>query len=357
MKTARLLIALFALAAGAAACDDFDAVLGTEEPGELRWSMNTVTKSAQEVPDTNDFYLYVRDAAGKILYEGFYGASPTVLQVKPGTYSVKAISGEFLEPRFASPQYGDEQTVVVESGQKVMVRLACALLNCGVLLDIDPKFPASYPGAALFLGQGSFRLDYALSEKRTAYFFPGEVTLSMSNRGEVVQLLTRSLRARDILRLKLSAVPEEQGGSIEVGIDTTRNWIDDSFVIGGDDQGCSGDDPENAISVGDAASHIGEKGVWIYGYIVGGDLSARGLNIKTSGITKPSHLALAARSSVTEKASCVAVELPSGPLRDALNLVDRPDLIGTRVFLKGNIVEAYFGTVGLKSTEDYLLRN
>ncbi|MBP5796099.1 MAG: hypothetical protein J6W07_04590, partial [Bacteroidales bacterium] len=98
---------------------------------------------------------------------------------------------------------------------------------------------------------------------------------------------------------------------------------------------------------------IGEEDVWIYGYIVGGDLTANGKSVKTSGITKPSHLAIAARSSVTEKASCVAVELPSGKVRDALNLVDHPDLIGTRVFVKGNIVESYFGTTGLKGTSDY----
>ena len=350
------MLAALPLFACLTACDDFEAVLGTQEPGELLWSMQTVTKGVCEVPDTNDFYLYVRDASGKTLYEGYYGDSPTVLQVQPGTYTVKAVSGEFPEPAFERPQYGDEQTVVVGSGQKVTVHLACALLNCGVQLDIAPEFPAVYPGAKLFLGQEPWRLEYLLSEKRTAYFFPGEVTLGMSSNGEDVPLLTRSLRARDVLRLKVSAAPDAQGGSIEVGIDTTRNWIDDSYVIGGSSEDC-GDSPENAVSVGDAAAHAGENGVWIYGYIVGGDLSARGASVKTSGITKNSHLAIAARSSVTEKASCIAVELPSGPIRDALNLVDHPQLIGTRVFLKGNLVEKYFGTTGLKGTSDYKLRD
>jgi len=357
MKNVRLLFACAALAAGAAACDDFDAVLGTEDPGELRWSMYAVTKAAAEVPDTNDFILSVRDASGALLYEGYYGDSPTVLKVKPGTYSVKAVSGLFIEPGFDIPQYGDEQTVLVQSGQKVTVQLACALLNCGVLLEIAPEFPASYPGASLYLDQGSTHLPYLNTEKRTAYFFPGEVALSMHYKGEEQQLLTRSLKARDILRLKVSAIPEEEGGSIEVGIDTTRNWIDDSFIIGGSTGDSSGDTPESAVSVGDAAAHAGEKDVWIYGYIVGGDLSANGKNVKTSGITKPSHLALAARSSVTEKASCVAVELPSGPVREALNLVDHPELTGARVFLKGDVVEKYFGTTGLKSTSDYKLRD
>ena len=352
----KILIAALPLLACLTACDDFEAVLGTQEPGELRWSMYPVTKGVREVPDTNDFYLYVRDASGSVLYEGYYGDSPTVLQVRPGRYSVKAVSGEFTEPSFDCPQYGDEQSVVVESGQKVTVRLACSLLNCGVLLDIAPEFPAAYPGASLYLEQNPARLQYGFTESRTAYFFPGEVSLLMADGGTENRLLTRSLRARDILRLKLSAAPGVQGGSIEVGIDTTRNWIDDSYVVGGSSEGC-GDCPENAVSVGDAAAHAGENGVWIYGYIVGGDLSSRGASVKTSGITKNTHLALAARSSVTEKASCVAVELPSGPVREALNLVDHPGLIGTRLFLKGNVVEKYFGTTGLKGTSDYRLRD
>jgi hypothetical protein len=356
MKTVRLFFAFLALAAAAAACDDFEYALGTQEPGELRWSMYSVTKSAREIPDTNDFVLTVRDASGKVLFEGYYGDSPTVLQVKPGTYTVKAVSGDFTEPGFNRPQYGDEQSVVVESGQKVTVHLACALMNCGVQLEIGPEFPASYPGAELYLDQGSAHLLYANTQKGTAYFFPGEVSLTMSHGGALSVLLKRQLKARDILRLKISAVPAGQDGSIEVGIDTTRNWIDDSLVIGGSDDGGSGDCPENAVSVGDAAAHIGEKGVWIHGYIVGGDLSARGASVKTSGITKNTHFALAARSSVTEKASCVAVELPAGTVREALNLVDHPDLIGKRVYVKGNIEEKYFGTTGLKGTVDYKLR-
>ena len=351
----KILLAVLPLIACLAGCDDFEAVLGSQEPGELRWSMHPVTKAVQDIPDTNDFYLSVRDADEKTLYEGYYGASPTVLQVLPGTYTVKAVSGDFPEPCFASPQYGDQQVVVVGSGQKVTVRLACALLNCGVQLEIAPELPAALPDAVLYLDQDSHRLEYGYSEKRTAYFFPGEVALTLFDKGIEQQLLTRSLMARDILRLKISAAPQAQGGSISVGIDTTRNWIDDSYIVGGGSS--CGDSPDNAISVGDAAAFAGEKGIWIYGYIVGGDLSANGKNIKTSGITKPSHLALAARSSVTEKAHCIAVELPTGPIRDALNLVDHPNLIGHQVFLKGTLVEKYFGTTGLKSTSDFLLRD
>ena len=136
--------------------------------------------------------------------------------------------------------------------------------------------------------------------------------------------------------------------SITVQTDTSRSWVSENFTIG---QG--GGQGGGTLSVGEAASHIGEKGVWVAGYIVGGDLTSAGKTVKTEGINKNTHLALADRSSITDKASCLAVELPAGKVRQALNLVDHPELIGKRVKVKGDLVDKYFGTVGLKSTTDY----
>ena len=88
---------------------------------------------------------------------------------------------------------------------------------------------------------------------------------------------------------------------------------------------------------------------------MGGDLSSAGKSVKTDGITKNTHIALADRSTITTKEDCVAVELPKGSTRDALNLVDHPELRGQRVYVKGNLVESYFGTTGLKGTSEYKL--
>ena len=129
---------------------------------------------------------------------------------------------------------------------------------------------------------------------------------------------------------------------------TKQYGLSQNFTIG---QG--GGQGGGTLSVGEAASHIGEKGVWVAGYIVGGDLTSAGKTVKTEGITKNTHLALADRSSITDKASCLAVELPAGKVRQALNLVDHPELIGKRVKVKGDLVDKYFGTVGLKSTASY----
>lgn len=362
--------ALLPLVAVLGACDDFGLRSGGQ--GELRWIIagnGADTRAASaEIPDTNDFILKVSDAKGKILYEGSYGDSPESLLVDAGSYTVAVHSIEFTTPGFSRPVYGDEQVVVVKAGATVTVRLNCTLENAGVRLQVAPDFLTSYPDGVLFLKSGETRLMYGYSEKRIAYFKPGPISLVLNDRGADEILLTRTLDARTILTLNISA---PYGGtaatsSITVAVDTAKIWNSESYVIGGGGSGSggsgsggdddSGTDLDSAYSVAQAADHIGEDEIWVFGYIVGGDLSSAGTTVKTSKFTKATHLAIAARSSVTTKASCIAVELPKGPVRDALNLVDHPDLVGTRVYLKGSLVTSYFGTTGLKAVSDYVLK-
>ena len=364
--------ALLPLVAALGACDDFGLRSGGQ--GELRWIIEESgagTRSANaEIPDTNDFILKVSDAKGNVLYEGAYGNSPESLLVDAGSYTVAVHSIEFTAPGFSRPVYGDEQVVVVKAGATVTVRLNCTLENAGVRLQVASDFLTSYPDGVLFLKSGETRLMYGYAEKRIAYFKPGPISLVLNDRGADEILLTRTLDARTILTLNISA---PYGGtaatsSITVAVDTAKIWNSESYVIGGGGSGSGsgsgssgGDDDsgtglDSAYSVAQAADHIGEDEIWVFGYIVGGDLSSAGTTVKTSKFTKATHLAIAARSSVTTKASCIAVELPKGPIRDALNLVDHPDLVGTRVYLKGSLVTSYFGTTGLKAVSDYVLK-
>lgn len=353
---------LFPLLAGLTACDDFAKVPAKEEMGQLRWVLDRAafTKAAEEMPDTNDFLLTVKDAQGGILYDGPYGDSPESLPVVEGSYTVSVVSIPFTSPAFSRPQYGDEQVVVVGAGQVVTVRLSCTLQNAGIRLKTASDFLTAYPDGVLYVSQGSIKLAYMYAETRTAYVKPGEVSVLLYNLGQFETLLTRTLEAREILTIKVSAPSGEPGAgtsSVQISVDTTKVWNSERFVIGQpDDGGNTGAQVEDALSVGEASAHIGEEHVWLYGYIVGGDLSTAGNTVTTSDITKATHLALADRSSITVKSSCVAVELPQGKVRDALNLVGHPDLIGTRVYVKGKLVESYFGTIGLKGTSDFVLK-
>ena len=350
-------MALLPLLAGLAACEDFGSLGEPKGKGELRWVLekSLLTKADEELPDTNDFILTVRDAAGSILYEGSYGDSPESLLVDPGSYTVSVVSLLFTAPAFSRPQYGDEQVVVVQSGQQATARLQCTLLNAGIRLKTASDFLTAFPDGTLYVQQDGHKLKYVYKETRIAYFSPGPVSVLLYNLGQEQTLFTRSLQAREILTVSISAPQAATAASdIQVAVDTVKNWHSESFVIGGDNgESNSGEAPEDAFSVGEVAAHVGEKGVWVYGYIVGGDLSTAGTTVKTSGITKSTHLALADRSSTTVKSQCLAVELPKGAVRDALNLVDHPGLIGTRVYVKGTLVDAYFGTKGMKGTSDY----
>lgn len=354
MKIKKYLI-LLPLLAGLGACDDFSFLAVEQENGELRWSLDKrfLTKSTAEIPDTNRFLLSIRDAQGEILYEGEYGDSPEYLPVRPGYYTVSVVSIPFSAPAFSRPQYGDEKVVAVASGESVCVKLLCSLCNAGIRLRADESFLHAHPGGVLYIEQGETRLRYESNETRIAYVFPQETSVLLYRDSREETLYTRRLEARQILTVHLSTTENGEQNSISVAVDTTRNWTDDELNTGESGGKHSGESWEDAFPVSEAAAHTGEKGRWICGYIVGGDLTASGKNVKTSGIGKNTHFALADRSSITTKESCVAVELPKGDLRDQLNLADHPELIGTRIYLKGNVTESYYGTVGLKGTSEY----
>ena len=357
MKKFQWMALLPFLLAGAIACDDFGlATDPNKEQGELRWIMDrgALTKAGDpEIPDTNDFLLTIADARGTVLYDGTYGDSPEYLRVDPGSYTVSVKSIAFTTPAFDRPQYGDEQVVLIPSGEQVSVTLRCILMNAGIRLHISPNFLSAFPDGVLFLKQDDTRLKYLYKEKRIAYFKADNASIILYNEGKDQTLLTRRLEPREILSLGINVANTEGQGKLQVMMDTSKVWTNDNYNIGEEDSsGEDGREPD-AIAVGEVSQHMDQKGVWVYGYIVGGDLTSNGKEIKTSGITKATHLALADRSSITDKASCLAVELPAGKVRQALNLVDHPELIGKRVKVKGDLVDKYFGTVGLKSTASY----
>ena len=165
--------------------------------GELKIAFSEGTFSnaqvRSEMPDTGDFRLDVIDSKGNSIYSGTYAACPEVLSVPSGSYVVKAVSGLFEKPAFSSPQYGDEQCVVVPSGGVADVKLVCSQMNAGMRLHIDPGFLTAYPNGVLFLKSSKGKLMYGYSEERTAYFHPGQVSLILNDDGTYTILMDRNL--------------------------------------------------------------------------------------------------------------------------------------------------------------------
>lgn len=340
-----------------ASCDG----LFTEGKGEIVVNFldesYEATKAAYELPDTNDFILEVKNSKGSVIYKGKFGAAPEKIEAPAGTYTVNVISQEFSAPAFDRPQYGDSQTVKLAAGQSLKVDLICALLNSGMRLKIDSSFLTEYPQGLLHLKSTEGRLLYAYRETRVAYFNPGRVSLVFTNDGREKTLLTRSLQSRQVLTIKVSAAhqaaPEPDGITLQV--DTSKIWTSEDYCIGGDNP--KGDQPVNAYSVPEAKNNIDEEDVWVYGYIVGGDMTSSATGISFSApFESRTHLAIAAKSSVTEKSSCLSVFLPDGDIREDLNLVDSPGNLGRQLFIRGDIVEKYYGVPGLKNVTEFQLK-
>lgn len=336
-------------------CDKFPPESGQ---GTLSWNFSTgVLTRAVDLPDTDSFRLRVVNSANEVLYDGKYGDSPEAMLVNPGTYSVSAVSRDFAAPEFEAPQFGDEQVVVVKAGAVTRVLLSCSQLNSGLRLKIDSAFDKTYTGGSLSVSSTGGSLIYVPSEKRTGYFKPGNITISLKEGNKSTQLLTRNLDAREILTLGITCPSNSgsaQGGTLSIVVDTLRTWTTDDYEIGSEGGGDAGTSRARAYGAAQVKDHAGEKAVWVTGYIVGGDLSSSKNGIKFEGpFESMTNIAIAARSSVTEKSSCVSVQLVKGEMRDALNLVDHPGLLGKKVYLKGDLQEAYYGIPGIKNLTEY----
>lgn len=322
-----------------------------QQKGELRISFNDgqITRISETVPDTSDFLITVSDSDGGIIYDGPYGASPESIMVDAGSYDIFVRSCDFSKPAFSTPQFGERQCVVVPSGGVCDVKLTCVQMNAGIRLRIDESFLKCCPDAVLFLKSSSGKLMYSFTETRVAYFLPGNVSLMMSENSVDRILFTRELQPRSVLDIAVSAASDPDSPSkesISVAVDTTRNWTSESYIIGGEESD-EGEDMSRALTVSQALSSIGAEEVWVSGYIVGGDLTSSSASFDPP-FTSRTNIVLGPRSSTDDRDACLSVNLPSGSVRDGLNLVDNPSLLGRKVCIKGNIVESYYGMPGLK---------
>ena len=373
MKKILAIIAAAAAILAAPSCEDFFGTGKKSDSGRLapltslRWSFSGagLTRATYSIPDTNDFVLTIKGPGDNTLYNGPYGASPEILPVNPGTYSLKVVSTDAGLPAFDTPVYGDEEIVLVKEGEDVAVRFGCNLINSGLQLRIAPEFPTAYPGSQLFVSVDGGSLPYGFREERTAFFNPGTVSLELATGDKRETVFSRALYAGEILSLKVSAGSQSSGGdggsqtspgkSSSIQLDTAAVYLDDECIIG-EVSAEAGSSIEKAMGLAEAKASVGRTGVWVRGFIVGGDLSS-GSSMKTEApFSKDTHLAIASRSSTTDKAACMAVELKKGSVRDALNLVSNPSLLHRDIFVRGDIVESYFSIPGIKNVTEYSLK-
>ena len=296
--------------------------------------------------DTNAFLLTVIGSGGDTLFCGTYGEKPASFTVRNGTYEVEAVSRPFPVPAFDAPQYGDRQVAIVSNGQNVQIGLFCKLMNAGLRFTFAESFRSQYGYGHLLLRGPTGDLPYRLQETRTAWFPPGNVTVNYVEGAEEIPLFNRVLNAGEIHDLTLNASSDKASAGLSISVDTTATTLSEVIVIGPGYPGSDGKSQETAWDVATAAAHPGDT-AWVWGYIVGGDLSSSSIRFEPP-FTKNSNLAIAASAYERNRANCFSVELSKAAIRAELNLVDHPENLGRKVYLYG-IVSTYFSLPGLKS--------
>ena len=124
---------------------------------------------------------------------------------------------------------------------------------------------------------------------------------------------------------------------------------------GGGGQQESGDQGSysNPISVSKALStdNSSTPMAWVKGYIVGyvsGKTYADGVTFSAEGCDVNTNIIIAESASTTNADKCMPVQLPSGDLRNGLNLKDNPSLLGKEIIIYGQLAN-YFSVPGIKS--------
>ncbi len=52
----------------------------------------------------------------------------------------------------------------------------------------------------------------------------------------------------------------------------------------------------------------------------------------------------------------MSVKLPKGDVRAAINLVDHPEILGRKIYLKGDLIAAYYGIPGIENITEFVLK-
>ena len=112
-------------------------------------------------------------------------------------------------------------------------------------------------------------------------------------------------------------------------------------------------------TIDEAMSHQGAKDngvyVWTEGYVVG---LVDGMNMSSAVLGAEgetmTNILIAASADETDVNKCMPVQLPAGTIRDGLNLVANPTVLGKHVKLYGTL-EPYFTVAGIKSVKDAYL--
>ncbi len=306
-----------------------------------------------ELIDTANFILEIKKH-NKTVYNDIYGRFPEKMTLEAGRYSISIKSSNNKAAAFSKPIYGDSQDIELNADEDLKITLSCRLINAAIKLKIAPSFLRDYPEGIISLESKYGKIKYNYRETRLAYFPAGRVDIFLLNNDKKTLLLSKILRERDVSLINISSkaqLNKYDNKAISLEIDTSKIWSSYNYVIGEKQKKDKGIKIDKAVNIAEARGLIGSKKIWVYGYIVG-CLKTSHL-ISSEPFTSSSNIAIASRQNIEDKDDCIAVELRKKSLKSAINLEDNPYNLYKKIFIKGDIVESYYGTIGLKNCTEY----
>jgi hypothetical protein len=327
----------------------------------LKFGDVPVTKGiAREFPDSNSFTLIIKRVDGPVIFNGKYGERPSGLTLAAGSYDVSVFSRPFSAPQFDAPCYSDSRTVLVEKDKVTYLQFLCKQSNGAVMITFSTEFKSRFALWSTVLSGAGGSVVYPYSESRYLYMNPGEITIRIKQSAvpgdsSGVLLSRRILTAREMVSLNLHSSSGESGGgeggaSTKIAIDTSTVWVKESLIIGSLRDGSS---KELALNADELSGYSGMKGVWVCGYVAG-YLTTANL-ITTAPFDVETNIAVATAPGETVKARCAGIALPTGAIRDALNLKSKPGNLGKKIWVKGTVTDSYFGIRGVNSLTEYAI--
>ncbi len=321
--------------------------LAIEGMPENSYSDGTFLKSGFDF-DTNSFILTIYSTDGEKVYDGKYGERPAEISVTPGGYEIGLYSRRFNPPALDAPVFGEEHTVVVTDNEQAKVSFVCRQVNAGIRLSFTDDFKKKFPGDGVYLKQGEKELPYRYAQSKYAYVSTDPFQISYRSGSKDTLLLEKSLAAGQMVTMKLSYNASRTSASVfKVEVDTTREWLGMNYNIGLKM-------PTGSITIEEAKNKVGEKNVKVFGYVFGGDPTTTTVRVGPPFKSKTS-IVIAPSMAERNRNNMMVVELPSGEIRDGLNLVVYPENIGRPVVVTGTIVQSYYGYPGIKNTKSYML--
>ena len=187
----------------------------------------------------------------------------------------------------------------------------------------------------------------------------GSGSLDLSSYGDVVYVGFRFFATQDA-NYATWCVDDVKFGDVATGGETPGVGGGETPGTGGETPSTpstgagSKDQPYSVSAVKSVFVDGSSTPAWVVGYIVG---SVDGMNLSSNAVfgsvtETATNILISDNPNATSVNECIPVQLPSGTVRTALNLVDNPTNLGKKVKLNGNI-EKYFGAPGFKGVKEY----